>query len=49
MLTVHEHQSLSAAGLKTGMRLVWELGQAPGTNQVSFTVSLAYYGGDYFV
>ena len=36
MLTVHEHQILAAAELKTGMRLIWELGQAPGTNQVGF-------------
>jgi len=37
MFTVHEQQSLSAAGLKTGTRLVWELGQAPQTSQVGST------------
>ncbi|KAI0222462.1 Ubiquitin carboxyl-terminal hydrolase 40 [Lamellibrachia satsuma] len=34
---LHEQQTLSAAGLQTGMRLVWELGQAPRTSQITLT------------
>lgn len=34
---LQEQQSLSPAGLKTGTRLVWELGQAPQTSQITLT------------